>query len=227
MQEELFRLLSTAYKKHLNATIQALDITRDPAADSIVDAPAGVDVTPERPGPFEVLTRLSLETREEQLAFLARHEDAERNFEKLNLDRTRLGHIREDGFRVAQEKRAKTENPYMPVTIEHIFWYRGWCQGMNVFPITEIPMRDVFELDRPVTRFKAKFRIDELLNKCAEKILSVEYPEVRWSSMSDLSKKPYLLKAVAFLEAMMDRAPLALTHSADGGGESLQSSVSD
>jgi hypothetical protein len=194
---DLFAILKGAYKAHISRVVNALDLTHDPANRGGDD-------------PLSGLIDISLDSVQEQRAFLERFDQAEKDFAQLAANRERMGIVRGDGFDAGKKDQPKSANPYMPMQIEHLFWYRGWCQARNVMPVSEIPMRTLFEMDRPVTRFKKNFRIDELLDKLAAKLCASEHPEFAWSQMTDVAKKPYLVMAVSFLEVLMDRAPLAL-----------------
>jgi hypothetical protein len=198
MQTDLFQVLDQAYRANTNRVIQALDLHYD----------SGNELSA-----FENTIEIDLQTRDEQIAFLARVEAADREFEGMKEQRKHFGEVRGAGYDAAQAGKPKTDNPHDPVSFDHLFWYKGWCQGKGVFPVCEIPMKDIFALDRPVTRFKATFRIDTLLERTAEKILAAERPGLTWAHIGEIGKKQYLVKAAAFLEVLMASSQLALPSS--------------
>lgn len=110
------------------------------------------------------------------------------------------------GFNTAKADGAKTECPYQAGSLRELSWYKGWCQGKNIMPFTEVPLRELFDLDYEIRKFNRNFRLPILLAAMARRVFEETGPleENEWDKLDVRVQRLYEREATKLIQKLME-----------------------
>lgn len=110
------------------------------------------------------------------------------------------------GFNTAEAGGAKTECPYPSGSLRELSWYKGWCQGKNIMPFTEVPLREMFALDWEIRKFNREFRLDKLVSAISQRVFQETGPleDNEWGKLDIRVRRLYAVEAMKLIQKLME-----------------------